>query len=401
MKMLRKTIKAIVVIVLLKVVTLILDRLSPDSIMFHRQFLFSLQILVVVWLLVSLLLFIFKAGKSWVARFLPVLIVMAVLGVDILFSFWIENPSGIPGFLRKEFKDYYAAFERNVIEYEPCSVFDSTYSFKIIPGLAFNYGNIEYRNNYVVNSESLRDDEGALMGPQVICVGNAYTIGVGADQDKTFPSLLEKDINQLVLNTGNTSYGTYREMKRIAESDTSYLKYIVVQYSKYDVYENAAYIDGRPPFKVTSDSLYKKARTEYRWKREYFPGKYAMTISYNWAKKMVNKLRQKRHFLSADPVVSADYFLKVLDRFKPAPHVKIIVTEVNDFRDLNSGFLPAVDSLLKKPEFSSLRNMVQTTSVADVLDRGDYYIIDANLRSSGHQKIARRIADIILKDSAQ
>jgi len=98
-----KTIKAIVVIVLLKVIMLIFDWYSPASSIFHRQFLFSLQLLVIVWLLLSLLLFILKKEKSWVARFLPALIVMVVLATDVLFSFWMGAPAKIPGFLKKEF----------------------------------------------------------------------------------------------------------------------------------------------------------------------------------------------------------------------------------------------------------------------------------------------------------
>ena len=104
--MLRKTVVAVIAIALLRIITFILDRFSPASSAFHRQFLFSLQLTVVFWLLVSLLLIAFKAGKSWVARFLPILIVMVVLAVDILFSFWMENPSKIPGFLKNEFKNY-------------------------------------------------------------------------------------------------------------------------------------------------------------------------------------------------------------------------------------------------------------------------------------------------------
>lgn len=400
MKMLRKTLKAIVVIVLLKIIEFILDRYSPDSLVFHRQFLFSVQMLVVGWLLITLILFIFKAGKSWVARFLPILIVLLVLGLDILFSFWMQNPVRVPSFLKKEFKQYYASYERNIMEYEPCSVFDSTYSFRIIPGLAYNFGNIEYRNNYVVNSESVRDDQESLMGPEVICVGSAYTYGIGVDQDKIFPALLQKQTGQLVLNTGNPSYGTFRQMKRLVGADTSYLKYVVVQYSKYDVYENAAFLSNKNPFKITSEGEFRKAVAEYRWSREYFPGKYCVTICYNWIKDVLNNFRKNKYYLSHDPIASADYFLKVIDTLKPPAHTKIIVTEVNDFKDMNSGFLHALDSLLTQPKFSSLRTQLQTTNMADILNPGDYYILDANLRSSGHEKVARRIADIIAKDSA-
>lgn len=401
MKMLRKTLKAIVVIVLLKVITFILDRYSPNSMVFHRQFLFSMQMLLVGWLLITLILFIFKAGKSWVARFLPILIVMLVLGLDILFSFWMENPVRVPSFLKREYKQYYASFERNIMEYEPCSIFDSTYSFKIIPGLAYNFGNIEYRNNYVVNSESVRDDQESLIGPEIICVGSAYTFGIGVDQDKIFPALLQKQTGQAVLNTGNPSYGTFRQMKRMVNADTSLLKHVVVQYSKYDVYENAAFLANKNPFTITSDAEFRKTLTEYRWSREYFPGKYCVTICYNWIKNFVNNnFRKNKYYLSNDPVASADYFLKIIDTLKPPAHTKIIVTEINDFKDMNSGFLHALDSLLIQPKFASLRTQLQTTNVSDVLTPDDYYIIDANLRTSGQEKVAKRIAEIIAKDSA-
>ena len=291
MKMLRKTIKAIVVIALLKVLMLILDRYSPASLIFHRQFLFSLQLLVIVWLLVTLLLVIFKADKSWVARFVPVLIVMVVLVVDVLFSFWMETPDKVPGFLKKEFKKYYIYLERNVMEYEPCSVFDSAYSYKIIPGLAYTFGNVEYKNSYVANSESLRDNEQDLSGPQIICAGNSYTLGEGVEQNQSYPDILARQTGKTVLNAGNSGYATVRQLKKALQSDTSYLQYIVLQYSKFDAYENEAFLNGKDPLPIQSDSAYKQSVREYRWKKEYFPGKYAITITWEYIKSVANKPR--------------------------------------------------------------------------------------------------------------
>jgi hypothetical protein len=399
MKMLRKTIKAIIVIALLKILMLILDRYSPASTAFHRQFLFSLQLVVIVWLLISLLLFILKAGKSWVARFLPVLIVMFVLAIDVLFSFWMESPAKIPGFLKREFKTYYAYYERNAIEFEPCSVFDSIYSYKIIPGLAFNFGNIEYKNNYVVNSESLRDKEDALSGPQIICLGNSYAQGIGVEQNQAFPQLLATQTGKTVLNTGNSSYGTVRELKRLITADTSLLEYVVLQYSKYDVYENLELIDHNDSVGLKSDSAFRHAVREYRWRKEYFPGKYAVTITYDFFKSIAQRLRKKKYFPSADPVASARYFLKVVDHYKPHGKFKVIVTEMNDYRDMHSGFLGAVDSLLQQPEFVHMKDMIRTVSVSDVLTPLDYFYIDSDLRPSGHQKVANVIASFINKDS--
>ncbi|HUQ64596.1 MAG TPA: hypothetical protein VM101_00475 [Flavitalea sp.] len=399
MKMLRKTIKAIVVIGLLKIIWLLLDRYSPASSAFHRQFLFSLQLMVIVWLLMSLLLFILKAGKSWVARFLPVLIVMFVLAIDVLFSFWMESPARIPGFLKKEFKTYYTYYERNAIEFEPCSVFDSIYSYKVIPGLAFNFGNIEYKNNYVVNSESLRDKEDALSGPQIICLGNSYTQGIGVEQNQAFPQLLAKQTGKTVLNTGNSSYGTVRELKRLLNADTSFLEYAVIQYSKYDVYENAELIDNNDSLIMKSDSEYRHAVRDYRWRKEYFPGKYAITITYDFLKSIAATVRKKKYFPSADPVASARYFLKVIDRYKPVGKFKIIVTEMNDYKDMESGFLPAVESLLQNQEFVHLKDMIRTVSVSDVLTPSDYFIIDSDMRPSGHEKVANKIGAFIARDS--
>lgn len=386
---------AVAAIVLLRILVFILDRATPTSAAFHRQFLFSLQLIVIAWLMVIVLLMLCKAGRSWMARFLPVLIVMMVLAIDILFSFWMENPVRIPGFLKNEFKNYYSSYERNIIDFEPCSVYDSAYGYKFIPGLAFTFGNIEYKNSYVVNSESLRDGEDALSGPQIICLGNSYTLGIGVEQNVTFPELIAAKTGKTVLNTGNSSYGTVREWKRLVNADTSYLQYVVIQYSKYDVYENAAFVNNTAYLRTASDSAYQKAVKQYRWRKEYFPGKYATTIGYDCLKGIARKIKKPKYFLSGDTDSSASYFLSVLDRFSPAPHLKILVTEVNDYNDMDSGFLRAIDSLLRTSRFSHLQPMVKTIDVSDILQRSDYYIIDSHLRPSGHEKIATRIAGYI------
>jgi len=400
MKMLRLTIMAVAAIALLRILIYILDKTSPSSAVFHRQFLFSLQLLVVLWFVVSLLLIIFKVSKSWVAGFLPILIVMLVLGVDILYSFWMENPRKIPRFLRNEFKSYYSSFERNIIDFEPCSVYDSAYSYRLIPGLAFTFGNIEYKNNYVVNSESLRDEEEAMSGPQIVCLGNSYTLGIGAEQNATFPELIASKTGKTVLNTANSSYGTVRELKRLVNADTSYLEYVVIQYSKYDVYENSAFVNNRQYLRIASDSGYRNAVRQYKWRKEYFPGKYAVTIGYDYLKGIARKIKRPKYFLSGDTDSSANYFLKVIDRYNLGPNLKIIVTEINDYNDMDSGFLQAVDSLLQIPEFARLKGRVRTVSVSDLLIRDDYFVIDSHLRPSGHAKVADRISYVIRQDTS-
>jgi len=391
--MVRKAIAAIVIIVLLWVLRIFLDSASPASYIFHRRFLFSLQVLVIVWLLIYMILYFFRLNNSWFARSLPIIIVMLVLGADVLFSYWMENPSHVPRFLKTSYKNYYGFFERKMIEYEPCSVYDSAYGYKLYPGLSFAFGNVEYKNQYAVNSESLRDDESSMMGPLIICAGNSYTMGVGIDQNKTFSDIIEGLTNKPTLNTGYAGFGTVRELKKVAAADTSILEYLVIQYSKYDVYENAAFIQNNGVLQVNSDSAYKMSLATYRWRREYFPGKYAITIGLNFIKDMLKSMfKRNKYFLSRDEALSARYFLQVIDRFNPGGKAQILVTEVNDYNDLNSGFLPAIDSLLRTQQFTHLQSRIKTVDVSDVLERSDYYIIDSHLRPTGQEKIAKKIA---------
>lgn len=398
MKMLRKTIKAVVIVALLKIVTVILDKLSPSSSVFHRQLLFSMQVVVIAWFILSLLLYAFKAGSSWVARFLPILIILVVLIVDIFFTYWMEHPAKVPKGLKTQFKNYYASYERNMIEYEPCSVYDTAYGYRLIPGLAFAFGNNEYKNNYRVNSESLRDDEAALSGADVVCAGNSYTFGVGVEQGQDFPALLGAKTGLNVLNAGCPSFGTVRELKRVVGTDTSIMRYLIVQYSKYDVYENAAYVNSHDSLKIQSEADYKNALKRYRWAREYFPGKYAITISYDYLKSVINRFRKKRYYLSEDAGVSAKYFLQVIDKFKISDRVKILVTEVHDNNDMDSGFLHAVDSVVQKG-FPQMKDRVKTVNLSSAITGDDYYNIDAHLRASGQRKIADMISAYIQSDS--
>jgi hypothetical protein len=67
---------------------------------------------------------------------------------------------------------------------------------------------------------------------------------------------------------------------------------------------------------------------------------------------------------------------------------------------MESGFLPAVDSLLQGQEFSHLRGSIKTVNVSDLLTPDDYYFIDSHLRPSGYEKVADRISYVIRRDSA-
>jgi len=96
------------------------------------------------------------------------------------------------------------SFQMGLGKYDP----DLFYTLK--PGNSIN-SNLEYSNNYQINSQGTRDEESSLAYPEIIMLGDSHTMGWGVEQDETFSNLLEQKIEKKVLNTGLVSYGSARE----------------------------------------------------------------------------------------------------------------------------------------------------------------------------------------------
>lgn len=396
--LLRRTIMAVVIIAFLKALMLVLDKYSPASRPFHDLLLFDIQLIIIAWLFIIVILHIFKKGESWLARLLPVIIALLVIGTDVLYNYLMEHPKKIPVTALRVFRNYYSAYERNIIQYEPCTIYDSTYFYQMISGLRFSFGNIEYKNEYALNSESFRDSEGALEGPQVVCAGDSYTLGWGVEQDQTFSHLLAQKSGKTVLNTGNSSFGTVREIKRLTNIDTSILEYLVIQYCGNDVEENSAFMANNCHLKISPEEDYNRARKEYHWAREYFPGKYSLTITYDFIKTKLRTLIKgslKPYNLSLDAIASAGYFLDVLNQTPVSKNQKVLVTDINAFDDMNSRFLHAVDSLLRQSKYTTLKERITTVDLSQMLTPDDYFILDAHINASGHEKVAAKLAEYI------
>jgi hypothetical protein len=188
-----------------------------------------------------------------------------------------------------------------------------------------------------------------------------------------------------------TSFGTAREMKRLTKIDSSTLKYIVIQYCLNDADENKTFNEnGFLP--ISSNATYDQKVATYRLQRQYYLGKYSTTILYSFFKQKLRYLikgNNTPYYLSNDPKASAIEFVKVLNSYFPfLQNRKVVVIDLNDFDELNSDFLHAVDSLLSTTSYSNIRSCVATIDVKNTLKKDDFYILDAHLKPSGHRKIA-------------
>lgn len=398
MKLLKRVIITVVVLLLMKGLILLLDSYSPETIQFHRQFLFCMQLMVIGWIIILSILYLFKKGDSWFARFLPVVIVLVVLLMDMLFYRMLRNPRSIPDTAEVPFSTFYTGFERNILQYEPCMIYDTALFYKMIPGLRFTFGNIEYNNQYNINRESFRDDEASLFGPQVVCIGDSYTLGWGVDQDQTFAKLLSDKTSRTVLNGGNSSYGTARELKELTYVDTSILEHLVVQYCRNDYTENLNFVDNGGVLRISDEESYRLARIRYQWGKEYFPGKYFISIGYDWLRSELRYLwkgTRQADYITQNQEQAARVFLEVLRHANLSSRIKLIVIDLNGYVEMNSNFINGLKMVLKEPRYDDLRTRLTAVDLSGVLQKSDFYTLDTHLKASGHLKIADTLAAII------
>jgi hypothetical protein len=389
MIVLRRLVVAVVIVAVLQGLKWLLDSYSPESLVFHREFLWSLQVLVIAWFLVTAALSIFRKENSWTARFVPVFLLMITIVTDMWFSHLITHPEKISASMLPVFREHYEQTEAKDLRYEPCTVYDSVMGCRIMRALGFTFGNIEYNNEYRVNSESLRDTEDDLFGPAIICSGNTFTLGCGVDANQTFAERFGIDAEKTAVNGGVINLGTANQLRYLNSIDTSVLEYLVVQYSFDDGESNSAFLQGSDT--VYSEASFELKRKQYHWAREYFPGKHAVMILSDvvgrWFSKPDNELSQAAQSAYASALV------KVLAKVVPNSRYRVIITHIDKRQNMNSGFIKQVDSLLRTEEFQSALPQATTVDLSGVLSEDDYYRLDMHLKPSGHEKIAGRLWD--------
>lgn len=398
MKYLKRSLLAIFLIIFIRILGLILNKYSPVTFLFHINLLLVVQFLIIGWWFLKTLCDILNI-KNTFTRFIFAWLIVFMLIADGILHYILINPTLIPSFAKRTFSSYYTSFNRTVIQYEEGSTYDSSFFYAFKPNNTFNFKNIEFNNRFDINSSGLRDDESSLHAPEIICLGDSYTLGWGVEQNETFPALLQNLTHKKVLNTGVSSYGTAREIKRLSVCDTSSLKYIVIQHCLNDADENYAFIKNNDSLPISGEKNYNSAKRNYQWGKVYFPGKYTAIMLHSFVRGKLSGLNKKKirtNYLSENPQASAVNFMKVLSKMKfDDKKVKLLVIDINGYDELNSEFITTVDSLLQSPEYPRLRQCTTTIDVSSLFSKDDFYIIDPHLKPSGHLKLANKLSSFI------
>jgi len=271
---------------------------------------------------------------------------------------------------------------------DECARYDDGLFYTLRPGNC-DFSNLEFDTHYDINSEGLRDDELSLKAPEVIALGDSYTMGWGVEQSESFIDIIEQETNKNALNAGISSYGTARESILFERLDTSNLKYLIWQYSENDIDENRAFVGNNFNLEISSRDRYEEVKEKSQ--KGYSPlmhfGRFVKQITQNVS---THSLARKT---SEEEV---EYFLKIINNLNFPEEVKIIVFELSDAAFLNNGFADVVERVIARDEFSAIRDKVIIIDVAEILDENDdYFKIDTHINRSGHQKLADYLINII------
>ncbi|MHB8068362.1 MAG: hypothetical protein ACYDIC_10735 [Desulfobaccales bacterium] len=244
----------------------------------------------------------------------------------------------------------------------------------------------------------MRDTEEALDSPQIIVVGDSYAMGWGAEQDETFPKVIEAKTGLTVLNCSCSSYGTAREMLLLKKAKRDRLQYLIIQYCNNDYEENLSFLDNGNKLITMSRENYEKYVKENREAKKYYPGKYlwsaARIISSNFSYlfKVGNyqAVEESSYKLEKDEV---EAFLGVLMNCGiDFSGVQLMVFKANSFDPRDSRFVNSLrEKISSGPYPRFIKKMIVMDAGKYLHEDTDIFFLNGHYNHRGHQVIADMI----------
>jgi hypothetical protein len=278
-------------------------------------------------------------------------------------------------------------FQEGAGQYSP----DLGYTLK--PGI-FVFSEIEFRNEYRINSLGVRDEEASLTAPEIVFLGDSFALGWGVDQAQTFVKLLEDKTKYKTLNTCVPSYGTVREMLMLGKVDRSHLKCLIIQYCGDDYDENLLYYKNGNRPQIMRAETFQNLIKLYSRPKSYYPGKYiGLKIKKKYGEWIATPPKtEDEHSLS-----DVDLFLHVLKQNTAIlADLPIFVFELNGINQSNTFTLGLKQRTLDPGEPPLIRNLVVLDMTQYLKDR-HFYVLDGHLNAEGHVIVA----DVLYKSISE
>ncbi len=398
MRLLLHTFISIIVIALLHLTKSVLSK-SAASYFFLFNLLTCAQFFALLNCIFTFIVYFFRKNQKKGTAALGILTTITVLTIlELACTYLLYHPDRINKNLKKYFQGYYLTYDMGIFQFEPlCADYDQQLFYSMKKKARFVFANREYRDSFYTNSGGFRDNRDNLR-PDVICIGDSFTMGYGVEQDSTFASQLESLTNLKVLNAGMSSYGTAREALALSKIDISKVKLVVWQYCENDGPENKAFVDNKFKYSPPSAAMFSFYQRQNYWQKKYFPFKHFLTIS-----KMACSALLKRRPMAVTPnrvdvEEEAKNFLRIVEAASAnLPGTKIIVTELGFYRP-KSEFLAAVNECLKTSEFAALAQRINVIDLFPSLAPTNYYDFDLHIKTVGQTAIATRLAEVLKEE---
>jgi hypothetical protein len=323
-----------------------------------------------------------------------VAVVIVFIGLmELVFQYLLQHPANIPNFLLEPYRKYYSLVVRSTIQMEPaCARYDEKLFYTLKPG-SCTFSNIEFSNDFNINSLGTRDIESALHYPEIIFLGDSFTMGWGVDQDSSYVGRIKHKTNKKILNAGISSYGTVRELKLLERIQRDSLKTLVIQYHSNDAGENKIFYENDNNLKISSHEEYDRYAREVRARPNYFFGRHTAFIGKFVLKGIIESRHQgKKSELENNGV---KYFLNAL-KHSPVPlqGINIVVFEASNYNQSDS-FLDQLRHEMEINTYPDYIKRIKIINLGDILSDEDHYILDEHLNLAGHKKIADKLSQIL------
>ncbi|SEJ02811.1 hypothetical protein SAMN05216327_105354 [Dyadobacter sp. SG02] len=300
-------------------------------------------------------------------------------------------------------------FNRHFASYSP----DLGYVLR--PGSEGVHSSLEYSNTFKINSFGLRDDEGSLDNPQLVFLGDSFTMGWGVDENQTYADLAGRKLGVKSLNAGISSYGTYREMLLFSKIKRDSLKLVVLQYCDNDLEENEARNEPQNrPQHLTRQSFENTAifnrinETYYPMRYTYFFVREKDLLKRIWMSPvqvfseiggaLSSWIKGRRLDVVTPPDIKTpaetrlhtEYFFKSLAKIRKFYKGNIVVLQL-DGRYTRPEMIRAFEAEAKRTGDGHLFFL----HTDELLQVQDYYPIDGHIKASGHAKVSDALVKMI------
>ncbi len=321
-----------------------------------------------------------------------IVILIFLLGlIEFSFQTLLTHPSTIPKLLLPAYRKYYAIATRNIIQREPaCARYDDSLFYTLKPKTC-TFSNVEFSNEFNINTLGVRDTEDALKHPEIVFLGDSFTMGWGVPQDSTFVKLLSTTTKTRMLNAGISSYGTVRELRLLERINRDSLKTLVIQYHGSDLGENVLYGQAHNTLTISSNRDYDEYVKKTKDISKYFFGKHAAFIGWYLIKDILGLLDENEKSNSNE--VKA--FINVLEHAAvPLGGIDLVIFETPSCNEKRK-FSDILKAEIDKNVYPDYIKNIKIVNLEDILCESDYYRLDDHLKASGHKKIADKLSHIL------